>query len=264
MHPTDLEFALQAAGFAGHVLLLFVLLSRRLASRFRWFTAFVCFEVGRSLVLFSVEIHLVRVSYFALYWTLALVDYFLTLAVIYETARSVFRPLGVWAKDVRRKLFGWIGGGIAFAVWITYEVSPPTRSAYQTLVIKGDFFISIVMLELFTIIMVISSDAGLVWRHHARNIADALAAYSILIVVVDWAHNYSGSDPAVYAWLAQARTVAYFIVLLYWIVTLWLPEPPRKYVTPEMWAKILALRLKLASGRSKVKREREELGDSGP
>jgi hypothetical protein len=264
MHPTDSEFALQAAGFAGHVLLLFVLLLRRLAGRFPWFTAFVCFEVGRSLVLFPAEIHLIPVPYFAFYWALAVVDYFLSLAVIYEIAWSVFRPLGVWARDVRTKLSGWIGAGIAFAVWITYEASPPTRSAYQTLVIKGDFFIGIVMLELFTILMVISSDAGLVWRHHARNIADALAAYSIVIVVVDWAHNYYGSNPAIYAWLSTARIIAYLMVLVYWIVTLWLPEPPRKCVTPEMRTKIFALRARLASDLSKVKGESENLGDSGP
>ena len=41
-------------------------------------------------------------DYFYLYWTLALVDAALQLALAYELATHVFQPLGAWAPDVRR------------------------------------------------------------------------------------------------------------------------------------------------------------------
>src|ERR1700761_7759182 len=102
MALTHLDLLLWGTGFAANAALLFVLGYRRQWILFPFFTALILLNVVRSIVLFFVLHYWTAHAYFYVYWSLALLDTALQLAVVYEIASKVFRPLNVWAQDLRR------------------------------------------------------------------------------------------------------------------------------------------------------------------
>lgn len=243
MHLTNLDVILWLAGFVGHILLLVVLLLRKQAQRFPWFTSFVVVSIVRTIALWLVRND--RTQYFDMYWSLYVLDAALQLAVVYEIAGSVFRPVGVWAEDVRKKVIGYIVAGLAIAGLVTTQAHPPVKYLYQSVVIRAEVFNGILMIELFAILLVVSSNAGLMWRHYVRHIANGFALYSVANVIVGIGHNISGSKPDVFSLLSQSRSIVYCVCLIYWIAAFLLPEPPRRKITPEIRAKLFALGRKL-------------------
>jgi len=236
MHLTGLDLLLWVAGLVGHVVLLFVLLWRKRASRFPIFTALIAMNVVRTVILYGVLTFGTKRQYFLTYWSLATVDAVLQFAVVYEMAAHTFRPLGTWARDVRNNLIHLIGLSLAVAAGLTWLASPPTRFLIQAVVFKGNFFSEVCMSELFVGILVLSVTAGLPLKTHAAKIAQGLGAYSILEVLIEGGHNYFGvlRDNHVYQVLAHIRMTAYIGCLCYWIVTLWREEPNPRPLTPEM------------------------------
>ena len=107
MHLTGLDFFFSAAGFLENLGLLCVLWHRRLAKKFPFFTALAILSVIRTIALYFVLRHGTKDSYFYTYWSLAILDVALQLGIVYEIASRVFRPVGVWARDVRESPFGW-------------------------------------------------------------------------------------------------------------------------------------------------------------
>jgi hypothetical protein len=107
MRLTGLDFLFWAAGFAGHLALLFVLWYRRRARGFPFFTALITLNVCRTIGLYFVLHYGTRAGYFYGYWLAAVLDVMLQLCVVYEIASRVFRPLDVWARDVRSS-FVWL------------------------------------------------------------------------------------------------------------------------------------------------------------
>ena len=104
MHLTGLDRLLWALSLLGHCALLGVLLLRRRAPSFPAFTTLITVNILRSIVLYLILRFGRPDTYFYTYWTLAIVDVALQLAVAYELATHVFQPLGDWAPDVKRSL----------------------------------------------------------------------------------------------------------------------------------------------------------------
>src|ERR1700733_1049259 len=149
MHLTGLDFFLWAASFFGHVTLLFVLFFRRRARTFPLFTAFIFANILRTVALYLIARFGTKATYFYTYWYLAIFDVVLQLCVAYELASGIFRPLGMWAKDVRRS-FVWLGSlSVVIAGALTWLASPPTRFWMQSVMIKGNLFSASLMSELF-------------------------------------------------------------------------------------------------------------------
>jgi hypothetical protein len=57
--------------------------------------------VIRAVVMYFALNHGSKRSYSVTYWSLAVIDTVLELGIVYEIASRVFRPVGVWAQDVR-------------------------------------------------------------------------------------------------------------------------------------------------------------------
>jgi hypothetical protein len=68
--------------------------------------------------------------------------------------------------------------------------------------------------------------------------------FSISSTAVDGIQSYLGADQQ-FATLDHVRIFVYCASLLYWIVQLWLPEPVRRPISPEMRNYILALHRKV-------------------
>lgn len=229
---SDLDNLLWAAGFLGNGLLLTVLLIRRRARHFPCFAAFIAGSLLRTAILFGLARHYVAHTYFIAYWSLAiLVDVVLQVAVVYETAGHVFRPLGHWAPDARRGMSLIIAGSLLVASLLTALAVPASSLWQEAVVSKGNFFSTAIMSELLIGMVYLSVTVGLPWRTHVARIGQAFGAYSLLCLSLELLRALYGAhmQSAVDVSLTETRKIAYLLALGYWIVTLWLAAPaPRQ------------------------------------
>lgn len=217
MRLSGLDLFFWAAGFLGHAALLAVLLARRRAARFPWFTAMIVLGVLRTVVLFLVFRHASGAVYFNSYWSFAIADQLLQVAVLYEIAVHVFRPMGRWAADVKRGslVLGCIS--VITAAAVTWLSAPPPQLWQQAIVVKGSLFDSILMSEIFLGMIVLSVTGGFPWRSHIARIALGLGVYSFADLLIEGANNLYGTSRSgsVYAALSHVRIALYLCCLVY-------------------------------------------------
>jgi len=229
---TGVDNLLWALGFIGHLVLLSVLVLRRRARSFPAFTGLISLSICRTVVLFFTLRLGTAESYFYTYWTLAIVDVGLQLAIAYELASKVFRPLGPWAPDVSRSFLWIAAASVAFAAGMTWLAAPPTRTLRMAIVIRGDFFASALMSEIFVAMVALSVTLGLPWRTHVARIAQGLGVYSLYGIFTAAAQSYFGSGGlthGTYTLLSRLEGALYLGCIAFWSVTLARKEPePRK------------------------------------
>lgn len=253
MRLGHLDSLFWAAGLLGHAVLLCILWFRHRAGRFPIFTALIAASVVRTVVLYF----LLRAvsgrsgysySYFYTYWTFALLDVALQLAVIYEMASHIFRPLGVWVADVRNGFFWLICVSILIALGLTWIVPSGLQSWRQLLVIRGSFFSSALMGELFVGMIALSVTIGLPWRTHVARITQGLGIYSLVCLLEEAGDSYFGlaNGTTISMVLTHVRMGVYLMCLVYWIVTLWQDEPAPRQLPDELRRHISLLRMQTA------------------
>jgi hypothetical protein len=243
MHLTGLDFVLWAVSFLANLGLLFVLCYRRLAKNFPLFTSLALLCVLRAVVMYFVLNHGTRRSYFLTYWSLAVVDTVLELGIVYEIASRVFRPVGVWARDVRGSFLWMAGLSVTVALGLSWLASPPARTWAEAFVTKGTLFAAALISELFVLMMALSISVSLPWRTHVAKIAQGLGAYSLVSVLIETGHSYFGVSrelPA-FVFLSHIRIAAYIACVSYWSVTLWHKEEPSREMTQEMRERLFTL-----------------------
>ena len=250
MHLSGLDFLFWAASFLGHLVLLFVLWARHRAKTFPFFTTLISANIVKTIALYLVFHHGTKASYFYTYWCLAVVDVVLQLCVIYEMSSRVFRPLGLWARDLRYGFVWVVGGSIAVAAGLTSLASPPARFGMQTVIIKGNFFSSALISELFVGMIVLSATGGLPWRAHVVAISQGLGVYSMVDILIAAGHSYFGVARGTrgYAELSHVRIAVYLGCLVYWIITLWRQTPAPRKLPEQMRAQLFALQGKMEYG----------------
>ena len=247
MHLTGLDLVFWAASFAGHVTLLLVLFLRHRVKAFPLFTTFIAANILRTVALYLIVRFGSRATYFYTYWYLAILDVALQLCVVYELASSIFRPMGAWAKDVRRS-FVLLGSlSIVVAAALAWLASPPTVLWMQTVMIKGNLFSASLMSELFVSMIAISVTVGLPWKTHVARIAQGLGLYSIVDVLVEAAHSYFGlgHDTRTYDNLSRLRIAVYLACTAYWIVMLWREAPEPRSLSQQMHSDLLLLQQRI-------------------
>ena len=113
----------------------------------------------------------------------------------------------------------------------------------ETVIVRGTFFSSALMVELFVGLVVLSAGAGLPWKSDAARIAQGFGIYSLISVVYDtlnswlgWAHQ--GSTIRL---LSEIRITALLGVLAYWIVALWQESPEPREMPDSMRIEIFHL-----------------------
>jgi hypothetical protein len=221
MHLTGLDFFLWAVSFLGNLGLLFVLCYRRLAKGFPLFSALAMLCVIRAVVMYFVLNRGSTRSYFVTYWCLAVIDTVLELGIVYEIASRVFRPVGVWAQDVRGSFLWMVGLSVTVALGLSWLASPPARTWTESFVTKGTLFASALISELFVLMMALSISARLPWRTHVAKIAQGLGAYSLVSLLIETGHSYFGVGREVraFVFLSHIRIAAYITCVAYWAVS---------------------------------------------
>jgi hypothetical protein len=247
MNFKTLDLFFWAAGLLGHLILLVVLYLRGNAKTFPLFTGLIASRIAQTAVLYAVYRFGTQPDYFRVYWTFAFFDIVLQLGVLYEIASIVFRPLGAWAPDVRRKLCLLVAGSFLIASVLAWLASPPTERFGQTILVKGNLFAASLLSTLFVVVTSVSTRVGLPWRSHVLQLAQGLGIYSIATFIVEAADTYFGlpthaDDYRIFRFVEHCRIAIYLCCLGYWIVSLYRKEVPRHSITPEMRNRLFDLR----------------------
>jgi hypothetical protein len=259
MHLTGLDLWFWAASFLGHLALLFVLWERRRAELFPFFTTLISTNIIRTIALYLVMHHGTRANYFYTYWSLTALDTILQFCVAYEMASHVFRPMGVWAPDVRKSFLWLLGLTLAVAFGLSWLASPPTRFIVQSLVIKGNLFAAAWMSELFVGMMTLSARVKRTWSNHVAAISKGFGVYSIIGVAIESGNTYfgAGRNTQVYTALSHFRIAVYLGCVLYWILTLWRDAPPSRELTEKMRAQLFSLQRRVEYDLRSLRSRRE-------
>jgi hypothetical protein len=248
MHLSGLDLFFWVAGLFGHIVLLLVLCLKRRARRFPMFTTIISLYVARTVALFFILRDGSQSTYFYTYWSLAVVDVVLQLLVLLEVAFHVFRPLGTWAADIRRSFLWLLGVSMILASALTWLAAPATKLAVQTIVIRGNFFFSVLMSELFVAMVGLSVTAGLSWKIHVARIAQGWGVYSIVCILVQGLQSYFGvvRGTETYLVLSRVRISTYLVCLVYWIMTLWMDAPELRELPEQIHRQLLDLNRRAA------------------
>jgi hypothetical protein len=241
MQLTDLDLLFWATGFYGHIVLLLVLAARHRASEFPFFTILIASNVLRTATLYFIIHHGTKHEYFYTYWSLAVVDMALQFCVVYEMASHVFRPLGVWAPDVRKSFVWLLFGSVTVASALTALAKPDTQIWVRSLVIRGNFFSSALMSELFVGMIALSVTVGLPWKTHVARISQGLGVYSIIGVLTEAGHNHFGTHSQIFTTLSHLRITTYLICVWYWNIMLWRNAPAPRELPEEMRIQLFTL-----------------------
>jgi len=247
MDLTSLDLALWAGGFLGHLTLLFVLFYRRLARSFPFFTALITLGVVQTIILYLVRAYGANSTYSIAYWSLTVFDTMLQLCVVYEVASRVFRPLDVWAQDLRQSFAWLVGFSVSVALALAWMESPPAHTWMGAFIARGNLFGAALMSELFVAMMALSVTARFPWRTHVAQIAQGFGVYSLLSVLIETGHSYPGIGSNVQSsiLLSYVRMVVYLACVSYWIVALWRDERPGRAMPPELRQKMFTLQSRL-------------------
>jgi hypothetical protein len=225
--------ALWAAGFIEDVLLLVVLFARKRWRTFPTFTSWIGFYVLRTIFLFLIYRYGSSNVYSKVYWGAQLLDLAFQVAVVLEMARVVLKPTGTWVRDARRMFLLLSLTGALVAVAIAYAISPSFYNSLDFWIEKGSLFSAMLTLELFVSMMFVSSQLGLGWNSHVMRIGQGWAIWACIALMTEGALSHFGPD-----WhgvvIDNVRILTYQMVTIYWTVTLWLPEPKRRTLSPEM------------------------------
>jgi hypothetical protein len=217
-----------------------VLLVRGRWREFPIFTSMLAFDTARSVVLYVLYRHGLTAWYARVYWPLLWPDFALQLGVAIEIGRIVLRPTGTWVRDARSRFAAAAVGGIALAALLTWWVSPPMQTARAIWHVRGNLFTSLVICELFVAMGLTANRLGLGWRSHVMAVGQGLTVWSSITVATTALQSYVGFTP-LYRALDQVRGIAFLGAVLWMLARLWVSEPARQPLAPELERYILAL-----------------------
>jgi hypothetical protein len=248
MHLTGLDLFFWVASLLGHLTLLAVLWLRKRVAEFPLFTSLITMYVGRTIVLFFVYRFGSKDAYFYTYWSLAIVDVALQFGVFYEIASKVFRPAGSWASDLRWSFVWLLSLSAIVGIGLTWLAAPATKTLHQAIAIRGNFFSSVLMSELFVGITVLSVTMGLPWKTHVARIAQGLGTYSIVGFGIEGLQSYFGvaQGTEAYSMLSHVSIAVYLVCVAYWIITLAQEAPVSSGMPIQMERQMLLLQRRTA------------------
>ena len=238
---------LWAAGFIEHAALLLVLVVRGRWRTFPVFTTLIGFNAFRTILLVLIyRQYGFNALYGRVYWVASFVDLGLQLGVIGELARVVLKPTGTWVQDAK-KMFLLLGiGGSVVAAAIAYGINPSSPTTLDFWIEKGNLFSAMLTLELFASMLFASTRLGLLGSSHVMRLGQGWAAWAAADLISEGIFSRFGEN-----WhggvLDSVRIVVYQAVTIYWIITLWRPEPKRRTLSAEMQAYLDGLHVQLQS-----------------
>jgi hypothetical protein len=178
----------------------------------------------------------------------------LQLGIIFELARDVLKAAGSWVHDARKMFVLLALGGSTLAVVIAYFIKPSVSSSIGFWIEKGNLFSSMLIVELVVSMIFASSHLGLVRRSHVMQIGYGLAVWASIALLSEGAYSRHFGAKWHGVALDYLRTFTYLFVTIYWIISLWRPEPKRRTLSPEMQMRLDSLHQQLQSELSSIRK----------
>ena len=201
-------------------MILVALFARGRFSRFPWFTLLFAFHF---LVAVSLKISL-RVSGQAISDRTAvmidLTDVLLQCAVLAELTWIALLPVA----RLRRLLLALLL--VISGVLIVLRFSPPAYHSLREDLVLMHSLIYVLRLEWVIVLVFLLRSLGLSWRSPAAALAFGLGVFSAHQLAADgyFATGHALSD---FALSSFSRIPVYLLVLSWWLIALWFPEPTR-------------------------------------
>ncbi|MGA2350515.1 MAG: hypothetical protein ABSF70_08800 [Terracidiphilus sp.] len=255
MKLSAMDWLFWVAGFLGEAALFSILIYRRRSREFFVFTTLIGFLAVKSVGLYLIYAYSSRLWYARVFYFGYLLDFILELGMVWGAARIVMRPTGSWVRDAKKQFILGGAAGLLFAAALSWMLSPPASTLLERLRVRSDLFTSLVVCELFVVMLLTAKRLGLGFRNHVFALVLGWSAWVMTAMVVDLLHGYFGTHLYFEA-LNNARKLAYLAALVYWTVQFWLDEPPRREISPELRNYILALHNRTKNDLDKVKVQR--------
>lgn len=180
-----MENVLWAGGFVAQIVLLAVLITKKHFRDFPVFMGYVVFWLVQTMLLFYIFRESTRQAYFYAYWSSALADYALQIAVIYEIAKHVLRPTGTWLQDARKSFILWSLVGAIVAGAIAFKATPPNSTGIELLSFRSSIFTSFLTCEVFLAMITAANRLGLLWDSHVMALGQGLTAWAVVALLAD-------------------------------------------------------------------------------
>jgi hypothetical protein len=259
MHPKGFDVFAWAAAFIANVALAALLLLRGRARSFPFFTLYILEQVFDAVLTYFVIGRVSFYTYQNYYWGMGALEEVLKLCVFYEIAMHVFRPTGVWARDIRKTFAGLIVLSIAIAAVLSWLAEPVAPRFLQTLVLRANFFSAVLLSELCVGMVVLSGTVGLPWRTHVSRIAQGLGTFALVRVASGIIENALGVQPGRHTLtrLNDAVSLTYIVCAVYWIVTLWADAPAPRELPEAMRMQIYSLQRQVENDLRRIRAWRQ-------
>jgi hypothetical protein len=242
LHAVQILWAL---AFAGHLVLLVVLLGRDRAKRFPWFTASISLAALRLVTSKLLTARLPQLTMAEIFLPLAVISMVVSLLVLVELVRHAFRRVH------RRTLLIWVLGatliaGVVAGSWGPWpsswkSITPDSTMALlrllQLVAQKLSLMVDVLTICLGMLMVLFGRRFGAGWRSHTQQITIGLSTASLsqIGVQVIWqliARSAAPHSMAEYQHiiglrdkLLNANSAVFVVVLIWWIVCLWIDEP---------------------------------------
>jgi hypothetical protein len=212
------RYLILAAGLAGHMILLGVLIARGRSRRFPFFTLLILFEILRSLSISFIFVHLKPATLHLASTTLEIVDLLLEFSVLGELVFVALRRL----HAVRR--ITWPLLLLASGALLVTRLAPVSHYTGRTSSLLLHFFLEVLLLEWALVLAFLLRPLDLRWRSHVTAISFGFGAYAAALL---FAGGYFrvGREMRDYIFFAYFRVGVYLLVVLWWILSLWRAEP---------------------------------------
>jgi len=233
MKITTLENVVWASSFVLNACLLLVLVAKQRWREFRFFTAWIAFQVVLTIALFVIYREGSSRLYSQVYWSTGILDFLLQICVVVEMARIVLRPTGTWIHAARNRFLFFAALGTLMAAGATFLLHPAAHTSLEVWELRADLFTSMMFVEVFLAMMGAANRLGLQWGTHVMGLGQGLLAWAGVAVVIDALHNLLGR----YRWysnLEDVRSIVWIAAVMYWIVIFWRPQKERLPLSPEM------------------------------
>ena len=246
------EMSLWAGGIALHILLLAVLFACSRIRRFPFFTLLIFFYVLRSLALYVTYNRIARGAYTEMRLGLALTDVVLETLVLLGLAWQGLKGAGFTPRFAIPGSF--VGLVVAASLPIFWGEWPamawPGSAGFDWTMLasvianKGNLFVQALAIVVALAVLVSSRKTGLRWTNHIRRLLQGFSVYALVSIAASALiqHLETTLKPTTLqeyqAALTKLRnlsmlpTVVYFLVVVYWIVTLWMPDGPQQHSEP--------------------------------
>jgi hypothetical protein len=223
------DIAFWVAGLVGNIGLCAILIGRKRAKTFPWFTILIAQDTLQSVLLFLLHSYGSRATYFYSYWSFEVLDAVLRILVIWDLSRQTTKQL-----QVREGLRTFLSLVLAFLVIAGVSIwrdTPNLSSLLETIALKTSLFTAILVGGLVLYHFTGWVFYGVRLRVHSMGLSFGLCGYYAAKLIMHFILLMGGSP----FWMSLERLLkpVYLLCLAFWMVLLWMDEPTR-VVSKEM------------------------------